>query len=148
MASQANAQDREKLAGEYDLVLVGSGNGACAFLASYQRAQRRLPATQRGRVLVLESGQPFFEVSDVTSQRNWWRSYGEAPIITPHNAMTPAGQPILTVHAVAQGGGGSINFSMIHESPNWLATHLGYTEEYWARMQQELNSTFDLEQLN
>ena len=52
----------------YDFVVVGSGNGACAFLRQY------LKCSSRGRILVLEEGENFFETSDITHQRNWTKA--------------------------------------------------------------------------
>ena len=48
----------------YDLIIVGSGNGACAFLRQY------FTLSCQGKVLVLEEGDNFFETSDITHQRN------------------------------------------------------------------------------
>lgn len=43
---------------------------------------------------------------------------------------------------VRAGGGGSINYTMIHESSTWLAEQLGaggaYTPDYWDTLKQEL----------
>ena len=40
------------------------------------------------------------------------------------------------------GGGGSINFTMIHESSQRLADKIGYDEQYWDDSKDELNSKF------
>ena len=40
------------------------------------------------------------------------------------------------------GGGGSINFTMIHESSQWLADKIGYDEKYWDDAKDELNHKF------
>lgn len=36
------------------------------------------------------------------------------------------------------GGGGSINYTMIHESSKWLANHLGRTEKLWDAQKEYL----------
>jgi hypothetical protein len=40
------------------------------------------------------------------------------------------------------GGGGSINYTMIHESSKWLSQHLGRNEAYWDDLKQKLNIRF------
>jgi hypothetical protein len=40
------------------------------------------------------------------------------------------------------GGGGSINYTMIHESNKWLTKHLGHNEAYWQTLKEELNGKF------
>lgn len=41
------------------------------------------------------------------------------------------------------GGGGSINYTMIHESSKWLAESVGQTVEYWDCLKVELNKQFE-----
>jgi hypothetical protein len=122
----------------YDLVVVGSGNGACAYLHHY------LPQHPDQRVLVLEEGSNFFETSDITHQRNWTRSYAESDIFLLHRAQTPDGLPILSGRACAMGGGGSINYTMIYESCQWLAERFGHGESYWEQRQRDLAEAFHL----
>jgi GMC oxidoreductase len=124
----------------YDLIVVGSGNGACGFLSHYLSATQHLcPAP---KILILEEGEDFFETSDITHQNNWTESYAEKNVFKLHNALTPAGRPIISGRACTMGGGGSINYTMIHESSDWLATHLGYPVDYWNHLKRELNAKF------
>lgn len=122
----------------YDLVVVGSGNGACAYL------HHALPRNPEQRVLVLEEGSNFFETSDITHQRNWTRSYAEGDIFRLHRAQTPDGLPILSGRACAMGGGGSINYTMIYESSQWLAERFGHGPAYWEQLQRDLAAAFHL----
>lgn len=94
------------------------------------------------RILVIEEGEDFFETSEITHQRNWTRSYSEGSIFKLHNAQTPEGIPILSGYASTMGGGGSINYTMIFESPKWLADHFGHGERYWNRCIDELSAKF------
>lgn len=84
-------------------MVIGSGNGACAFLAKYLEAT----AGQEARkVLVIEEGQDFLSTSAITHQANWTRSYSESTIFKLHNATTGplAGRrPIISGRAVTQG---------------------------------------------
>ena len=41
------------------------------------------------------------------------------------------------------GGGGSINYSMLHESTTWLIKQFGYDEAYWDQLKKELNTKFN-----
>ncbi|BDM82675.1 hypothetical protein [Acaryochloris marina] len=84
---------------DYDVIVVGSGNGACAFLRQY------LAASTNQKILVLEEGDNFFETSDITHQRNWTQSYAEENIFKLHNAHTPDNLPILSGRACTMGGG-------------------------------------------
>jgi len=120
----------------YDFIVVGSGNGACAFLRQY------LACSSEGRVLVLEEGENFFETSDITHQRNWTKSYSEENIFKLHTAQTPDEIPILSGRACTMGGGGSINYTMIFESSDWLTKNLGYDSAYWDGMKAELAEAF------
>jgi hypothetical protein len=123
---------------EYDLIIVGSGNGACAFLSHYLEH-----AADDVHVLVLEKGQDFFFTSDITHQNEWTKSYSSGPIFKLHNARTPDGTPILSGGACTMGGGSSINYTMIHESSEWLAKHLGRNKSYWDCLKKELNKKFE-----
>eukprot|EP00978_Attheya_sp_CCMP212_P033576 scaffold136154_cov57-Attheya_sp.AAC.2 len=123
---------------EYDLIIVGSGNGACAFLSHYLEH-----AADDVHVLVLEKGQDFFFTGDITHQNEWTKSYSNGPIYKLHNARTPNGTPILSGGACTMGGGSSINYTMIHESSKWLAKHLGKNESYWDCLKKELNKRFE-----
>lgn len=122
----------------YDFLVIGSGNGACAFLRQY------LACFSEGKVLVLEEGENFFETSDITHQRNWAKSYSEANIFKLHNAQTPEQIPILSGRACTMGGGGSINYTMIFESSEWLSKNFGYDQDYWDNLKQELAESFQL----
>jgi hypothetical protein len=44
---------------------------------------------------------------------------------------------------LTMGGGGSINFTMIHESSKWLMEQIGYDKKYWDQVKDELNMKFD-----
>lgn len=123
----------------YNLIVVGSGNGACGFLSAYLQAN---PDPDL-RLLVLEEGKNFFYTSDIASQLNWLRSFAEGQIFKLHNALTPKNIPIISGRANTMGGGGSINYTMIHDSSEWLATHLGYTSEYWTTLKEALNPRFE-----
>ena len=41
------------------------------------------------------------------------------------------------------GGGGSINYTMIHESSQWLSEHLGHPADYWHDLKAGLNPRFE-----
>ena len=117
--------------------MVGSGNGACGFLSNYLKY-----APTDAAVLVLEEGKNYFYTSDITHQNSWTKSYSEGNIFKLHNARTVDGTPILSGRACTMGGGGSINYTMIHESSKWLAKNIGYTEAYWDALKKELNAEF------
>ncbi|MEM9506867.1 MAG: GMC oxidoreductase [Cyanobacteria bacterium P01_E01_bin.35] len=119
---------------QYDLIVVGSGNGACGFLSKYLEQ-----CPPESKILVLESGKSFFETSDITHQNNWTKSYSEGDIFQLHNAQTKDGLPIVSGRANTMGGGGSINYAMIHESSSWLSKHFGHSEQYWDELKQNLN---------
>ncbi|PSB02365.1 GMC oxidoreductase [Merismopedia glauca] len=132
MAKIFECQDSQS----YDLIVVGSGNGACAFLHQY------LNCSTEGRVLVLEEGENFFETSDITHQRNWAKSYSDGNIFKLHQAQTSDRIPILSGRACTMGGGGSINYTTIFESSKWLAEHLGRDPVYWDAQKAELAKCF------
>ncbi len=121
----------------YDLILVGSGNGACGFLTRYLDG-----AHNDVKILVLEQGKNFFYTSELTHQYAWTKAFSEGNIFKLHNARTPQGTPILAGRACTMGGGGSINYTMIHESSKWLAEHLGHDEKYWDELKRNLNNRF------
>lgn len=121
----------------YDAIVIGFGNGACGFLAKYLE-RKPIP-----KILVLESGQDFFQASDITHQNNWTKSYAEGDIFRLHNAQTVNNMPIISGWANAMGGGGSINYAMIHESSSWLSSQFGHSEQYWDNLKHELNDRFN-----
>lgn len=121
---------------DYDVIVVGSGNGACAFLSQY------LAASTNEKILVLEEGDNFFETSDITHQRNWTQSFAEGNIFKLHNAHTPDNRPILSGRACTMGGGSSINYSMIFESSAWLVQHFGHDQGYWDTQKEKLAVSF------
>lgn len=129
--------DGEKI---YDMIVVGSGNGACGFLSHYLLATTNSSTPKR--VLVVEEGDSFFETSDIAHQNNWTQSYGEGSIFKLHNALSPSGIPIISGRACTMGGGGSINYTMIHESSEWLSKHIGQPVTYWDELKAELNKKF------
>jgi hypothetical protein len=124
----------------YDLIVVGSGNGACGFLSHYLQASANNCPPEH--VVVVEEGDDFFNTSDITHQGNWTRSYAEGKIFKLHKAFTPDGTPIISGRACTMGGGGSINYTMIHESSEWLVTHIGQTVAYWDELKAQLNQKF------
>ena len=124
----------------YDIIVVGSGNGACGFLSYYLNASAHKSITER--ILVVEEGEDFFSTSDITHQKNWIKSYTEEKIYKLHQAFTPQGNPIITGRACTMGGGGSINYAMIQESSEWLAQNIGKTASYWDCLKEELNKKF------
>lgn len=122
---------------EFEYIVVGSGNGACGFLSRY------LDSQAKGKVLVLEEGEDFFYSSDIAHQLNWLKSFSEGKIFKLHNTQTPNGIPIISGRACTMGGGGSINYTMIHESSEWLSAHVGQPVGYWQDLKQRLNYRFD-----
>ena len=121
----------------YDFIVVGSGNGACAFLRQY------LACSSEGRILILEEGENFFETSDITHQRNWTQSFAEGNIFKLHTAQTSDKIPILSGRACTMGGGGSINYTMIFESSDWLTKNFGHDQTYWDSLKEELAKSFE-----
>lgn len=127
---------------KYDVIVVGSGNGACGFLNHYLKASEGKDVN----VLVLERGQNYFFTSDITHQNEWTKSYANGPIFKLHNTLTRDGKPILSGGACTMGGGGSINYTMIHEASTWLDKHLGhFGHDYWNRLKGRLNKEFKRE---
>jgi len=93
----------------------------------------------------VEQGQNFFDISDVTHQNGWTKSYGTGDIFLLHDAITEKGRrPIITGRANTMGGGGSINYTMVHESSEWLSENIGRDTEYWNELKEQLNSKLNL----
>ncbi|KAL7559018.1 hypothetical protein ACA910_016363 [Epithemia clementina (nom. ined.)] len=118
----------------FDLIVVGSGNGACAFL------QQCLEHNDKPdlEVLVLEQGEKY-----MTHLNDWTKSYSTDSIFRLHNAVTTSGIPVLSGKAFTMGGGSSINYTMIYESSQWLAKTIGHTVEFWDKLKEELSDLFD-----
>lgn len=125
----------------YDLIIVGSGNGACGFLSYYLTNKADSP--QLEKILVLEEGADFFDTSDITHQNNWTQSFGEENVFKLHNTLTQQRIPIISGKACTMGGGGSINYTMIHESDQWLSEYIGQNVSYWQGLKGELNQKFE-----
>ena len=122
---------------DFDLIVVGAGNGACGFLSKYLDV-----ADPNAKVLVLEQGEDYFYTSDLTHQYGWTKAFAQGDIFRLHNARTSKGTPIISGRACTMGGGGSINYTMIHESSKWLAKIIGYNVKYWDAMKKDLNKRF------
>ena len=137
LQEETNSQDTNT---EFDLIIVGSGNGACGFLSECLKYTDS--SADDYRIMVLEQGKSYFYTSDITHQNGWSKSYALNQIFKLHNTKTPKGTPIISGRAVTMGGGGSINFTMIHESSQWLADKIGYDEKYWDDAKDELNCKF------
>ena len=88
---------------EFDLVVVGSGNGACGFLAECQKY-----AHLDYRILMLEQGRSFFFTFDVTHQKNRCHIYSRGKVFELHSTRTSDGRPIIYGRANTMGGGGTI----------------------------------------
>ena len=80
---------------EYDLIVVGSGNGACAFLSECLDH-----VSADAKILVLEQGQNYFDTSDVTHENGWSKTYSTGSIYKLHNTRTSNGKPVLSGRAV------------------------------------------------
>ena len=119
----------------YDMIIVGSGNGACGFLSKYLDKD-----DLSSKILVLEAGKAFFDTSDITHQNNWAKSYAEGKILQLHNAQTADDIPIISGWACTMGGGGSINYAMMYESSHWLSRHIGKDVAYWDKLKDELGA--------
>ncbi|OEU13942.1 FAD/NAD(P)-binding domain-containing protein [Fragilariopsis cylindrus CCMP1102] len=124
---------------EFDIIVVGSGNGACGFLSEIQKYKHN----DNLKILVLEEGHNYFYTSDVTHQNGWSKTYASGDIFKLHNAVTPDGRSILAGRARTMGGGGSINYTMIHESSEWLTKQVGHDIGYWNTCKVELNGLFE-----
>ena len=57
---------------DYDLIVVGSGNGACVFLEQVKEDHKN---KDNLKILVLEEGNNFFYTSDYTHQNDWSKIY-------------------------------------------------------------------------
>lgn len=124
----------------YDIIVVGCGNAACAFLAKYLKS----PRATNERIAVIEEGRDFFEVSDMAHQRNWIKSFSESNIFKLRNTVTEDDVPIISARGCCVGGGGSINYTMITEDSSWLAEHLGRDAAYWDERKHEIHASFGL----
>jgi hypothetical protein len=122
----------------YDLIVVGSGNGACGFLSE---CLENVPDDYR--ILVLEEGQDFYKTSAVTHENGWSKTYSSGGIFRLHNARTRDNRAIISGRAVTMGGGGSINYTMIHESSDWLAKHIGKDAAYWEKAKTDFSRKLD-----
>jgi hypothetical protein len=137
LGEEANVVNCENT--EFDLIVVGSGNGACGFLAE---CQKYVPPDYK--ILVLEEGENYFYISDVTHQNNWCKIYSSGRLFRLHNTRTSDGRPIISGRANAMGGGGTINYTMIHETSKWLAENIGPDSKYFDNIKHELNYKFNL----
>lgn len=77
-------------ASDYELIIVGSGNGACAFLTQYLDLTAGADAR---RVLVIEEGADFLSTSFYTHQvmlvtRNAWKLFGMRTTLRPQVHVT------------------------------------------------------------
>ena len=88
----------------YDLIVVGSGNGACALLSE---CLKYAPDSGDYNILVLEEGNSFYAVSAITHENGWSRAYSTGNIFKLHNAVSPGGRAIISGRALGMGGGGS-----------------------------------------
>mmetsp|Transcript_21772 Transcript_21772/g.32271 ORF Transcript_21772/g.32271 Transcript_21772/m.32271 type:complete len:587 (-) Transcript_21772:125-1885(-) len=139
MAKRTGSQQNgSSIPASYDLIVVGSGNGACGFLSECLKHNEGDDL----KILVLEQGRNYFETSKLTHQDNWSKIYATKDLFQLHNCKTPKGRAIISGRAKTMGGGGSINFSMIHESSKWLADQMGYNVKYWDELKKELNAKF------
>jgi len=59
--------------------------------------------------------------------------------------MTSDGKAVISGKACTQGGGGSINFTMMYESSAWLTEHLGKNETYWDQMKAQFSEKLKLD---
>jgi choline dehydrogenase-like flavoprotein len=123
------------------LILVGSGNGACGFLS---KCLKHLDGNDL-KILVLEQGRNFSDTSNITLHTSWpHRTYAPSTNggFQLHNCKTPKGRAIISGRAKIMGGGSSINYSMIHESSQWVGHQMGYDISYWEMLKTELNDKF------
>ncbi|CAM9933457.1 unnamed protein product, partial [Choristocarpus tenellus] len=60
-------------------------------------------------------------------------------------AVSRSGDPTIASKAAAMGGGGSINYTMFHESSAWLKAHLGNSIGYWEELKEEVTARFQRE---
>lgn len=140
MFRNENALPPIELDQKFDLIVVGTGNGACGFLGE---CLKHIPRDSDYQILVLELGTNFFYTSDITHQNGWSKTYSSGSIFKLHDAVTPDGRSVLAGRANTMGGGGSINYTMIHESSDWLAEQAGRDPGYWDTCKCELNKSLD-----
>jgi len=125
---------------EYDIIVIGSGNGACGFLGEVQKYSHN----DNLKILCLEEGRNFFSTSDLTHQNGWSKTYSSNEIYKTHNTVTPNNRSILAGRARTMGGGGSINYTMIYESSNWYVKNVGFGDiDYWNKCKHELGKSLD-----
>lgn len=147
LATVKKQEDIDPETEEFDVIVVGSGNGACGFLSELQSilaASATSHSQQPMKILVLEEGQNFFYNEGGTHQRGWSKTYSTGAIYKVHNTVTPDNnlRSILSGRARIMGGAGSINYTMIHESSSWLAKNVGHDITYWNDSKLELNTKF------
>jgi hypothetical protein len=129
---------------KYDLIVVGSGNGWCSWLFESLSGEKANKTVMQTRLFSFSNEvKPFF-TSDITHPNKWTESYAMGAIFKLHNTYSKDGKPILSGSASTHGGGGSIKYTMIHESSTWLAKHLGFNKEYWDKLKHRLNPKFNL----
>jgi len=125
---------------EYDIIVIGSGNGACGFLGEVQKYSHN----DNLKILCLEEGRNFFSTSDLTHQNGWSKTYSSNEIYKTHNTVTPNNRSILAGRARTMGGGGSINYTMIYESSDWYVKNVGFGDiDYWNKCKHELGKSLD-----
>jgi len=125
---------------EYDIIVIGSGNGACGFLGEVQKYAHNDELT----ILVLEEGMNFFNASDMTHQSGWSKTYSSSTMYKTHNTVTPDNRSILSGRACTLGGGGSINYTMMYDSSDWYVKNVGFGDlQYWNTCKQELGKALD-----
>jgi hypothetical protein len=97
----------------YDVVLVGAGNSACAYVSELLAHRPGL------RICLLERGSLPTRYGDELALAAWPNDTYDNEVIVPiastHNVRC----------AQVVGGGGSVNYTLIHESDAWLMEHLG-----------------------
>ena len=112
----------------YDIVVVGAGNSACAYVSEILAARPDL------RICMIERGSvPNPKYSDMGSWPN--DTYDDdqgmiKPLPSSHNVRT----------ASVVGGGGSVNYTMIHETDAWLEENLGKPRGFqtWAEAKEHV----------
>jgi hypothetical protein len=117
--------DREEIL--FDIVVVGSGNGACGFLNEYLKS-----APKDKKILVLEQGRNYFFTSDITHQNNWSKSFSIHNISSLHNTVTSHGRPIISGRA----NSGRAN--------KLLAENISRYTDYWDILKAELDGKLNL----
>ena len=83
LAAVKKQEDIDPETEEFDVIVVGSGNGACGFLSELQSilaASTSSHSHQPMKILVLEEGQNFFYNEGGTHQRGWSKTYSTGAI--------------------------------------------------------------------